>query len=84
MNHVTPIYALTATTLPPDPIPAFPSPSHPHILAAYTHATQTTVDVYMHDYLTDRPRTTTGLQTLHKHTYPAVKVREMSTYCRST
>ena len=31
-----PIYALTATTLPPDP-------SHPNSLSAYTHATQTAV-----------------------------------------
>ena len=34
--HVPPIYALTATTPPPDHIP-------PNILAAYTHATRTTV-----------------------------------------
>ena len=27
----------------PVPTPAFPSPSHPHTLSAYTHPTQTTV-----------------------------------------
>ena len=37
------IHALTTTTPPPDPTPALPSPSHPHTLTAYTHATQTTV-----------------------------------------
>ena len=37
------IHALTATTPPPDPTPAFPSPSHPPTLTAHTHATQTTV-----------------------------------------
>ena len=41
--RVQPIYALTATTHPPDPTPALLSPSHPHIIAAHTHATQTTV-----------------------------------------
>ena len=41
--HVPLIHALTATTLSPDPTPALPSPSHPHTLTAYTHATQTTV-----------------------------------------
>ena len=34
--HVPPIYALNATTPPPDPTAALRSPSHPHILAAYT------------------------------------------------
>ena len=34
---------LTATTPPTVPTPAFPSPSHPHTLTAYTNATQTTV-----------------------------------------
>ena len=37
------IYALTATTLPPNHTPALPSPSHHNSLAANTHATQTTV-----------------------------------------
>ena len=41
--RVPPIYALTATTPPPDPTPALPPPSHPNIIAAYTHSTQTTV-----------------------------------------
>ena len=41
--RVPPIYALTATTPPPDSIPALPAHLHPHILAAHTHATQTTV-----------------------------------------
>ena len=42
-QRVPPIYVLTTTTPPPDPTPAFPSPSHPNILSTYTHATQTTV-----------------------------------------
>ena len=37
------IYALIAPTPPPDSPVALPLPSHPHILAAHTHATQTTV-----------------------------------------
>ena len=37
------IHALIATTPPPDPTPALPTPSHLHTLKAYTHATQTTV-----------------------------------------
>ena len=37
------IHALTATTPHQDPIPALPSPSHPHTLTAHTHATQTTL-----------------------------------------
>ena len=41
--RVPPVYALTATTPPPDHTPVLPSPSHPHILTAHTHATQTTV-----------------------------------------
>ena len=32
----------------------------------------------------DFARTTTGLLTPHKHTGPAVKVREISSYCKST
>ena len=36
--RVPPIYALTATTPPPDPTPALRSPSHPNSLAGYTHA----------------------------------------------
>ena len=34
--------ALTTTTHPPFLTPALPSPSHPHTLSAYRHATQTT------------------------------------------
>ena len=41
--RVPPIYALTVTTPPPDPTPALPSPWRHNILAAYTHATKTTV-----------------------------------------
>ena len=37
-----------------------------------------------YDNLINRPMTTTGLLTPHKHTGPAVKVREISTYCKST
>ena len=89
------IHALTATTPHPDPTPALPSPSHPHTLTTHTHATQTTVHASQspqqphaqHRVLrqpTNRPRTTTGLLTPHKHTGPAVKVREISSYCKST
>ena len=88
-------YRSVSTTPHPDPSPALPSPSHPHTLTAHTHATQTTVMYHIHrnnrmhnrgyyDNLTNRPRTTTGLLTPHKHTGPAVKVREISSYCKST
>ena len=84
-----PIYTLTTTTPPPDPTPALSSPSHSHILAAYTDATHKkqymlhshrnnhTHNIGYHDNLADSPRTTAGLQTPHKHTYLAVKVREI-------
>ena len=88
------IHALTATTPPPDPTPALPSPSHLHTLTAYTHATQQymhhshrnnrTHNIGYYDNPTNRPRTTTGLLTPHKHIDPAVKVRELSSYCRAT
>ena len=48
------------------------------------HLSNRTHNIGYHDNLTDRPRTTTGLQTPHKHTDPAVKLREISSYCKST
>ena len=39
----------------------------------HSHRNNRTHDIGYHDHLTDRPRTTTGLQTPHKHTDPAVK-----------
>ena len=42
-RRIPPIHALTATTPPPYHTPSLPSPSHPHTLTRYTHATQTTV-----------------------------------------
>ena len=85
--RVPPIHTLTATTPPPDATPALPLPSHPHTLTAYTHVTQPqymhhshrnncTHNIWYYNNLTDIPRTTTGLQTPHKHTDPAVKVRK--------
>ena len=93
------INPLTAATPHSDPTPALPSPSHPHTLTAHTHATQTTVHASQspqqthaqhrvlrqpHKQTKDYHRTTTGLLTPHKHTGPAVKVREISSYCKST
>ena len=89
------IHALTATTPPPDPTQALPSASHPHTLTAHTHAykqqymhhshrNNRTHNIGYYDNLTNRPRTTTGLLTPHKHTDPAVKVREIPSYCMST
>ena len=79
------------TTPHPSPTPAT---SHHHTPSADTHATQTTVHAsqsphppHPHGYygkLTGRPKTTTRPQTQHKYTGPAVKVRETSSYCRST
>ena len=43
--RVPPIYALTATTHPPNHTPALSAPSHLNSLAAHTHATQITVPV---------------------------------------
>ena len=45
---IPPIYALTATTPPPDTTPALPSPSHPYILATQTteHASQAPKQLY--------------------------------------
>ena len=92
------IHALTATTPLPDPTPALPSPSHPRTLTLSQHTHMQHKQQYMHhshrnnrthnigyyDNLTNRPRNTTGLLTPHKHTGPAVKVREISSYCKST
>ena len=90
------IHTLTAATPHPDPTPALPSPSHPHTLTAHTHMqhkqqymhhshrNNRTHNIGYYDNLTNRPRITTGLLTPHKHTGPAVKVREISSYCKST
>ena len=52
----------------------------------YTHHSHNNHRIHIgyYDNLTDRPKTTTGPQTPHKDTVPAVKVREISSYCRST
>ena len=92
------IHALTATTPPPDPTPALLSSSFPHILTLsqhtymqhkqqhmpHSHRNNRTHTIGYYDNLTNRPRTTTGLLTPHKHTDPAVKVRSISSYCKST
>ena len=84
---------LTATTPHPDPTPALPSPSplsqHTHMqhkqqYMHHSHRNNRTHNIGYYDNLTNRPRTTTGLLTPHKHTGPAVKVREISSYCKST
>ena len=77
--RIPPIYALTATT------PALPSPSHltfsqhTHThhkqYMHHSHCNYRSHNIGYHDNLTDRPKTTTGLQTPHKYTDPAVKVR---------
>ena len=83
--------ALSTTTPPPSPTPAFPFPSHPHTLSSYTHASQTTVHVsqlqqppYPHRAPQQPHRQTKWLQTLRKHIDPAVKVKEIASYFRST
>ena len=43
----------------------------------HSHRNNRTHNIGYYDNLTNRPRTTTGLLTPHKHTGPAVKVREM-------
>ena len=50
----------------------------------HSHCNNHTHNIEYYDNLTNRPRTTTGLLTPHKHTDPAVKVREISSYCKST
>ena len=50
----------------------------------HSHRNNCTHNIGYYDNLTNRPRTTTGLLTPHKHTGPAVKVREISSYCKST
>ena len=72
-SRVPPIYALTATTPPPDPTPALPSSSHPNNLAANTHATQTTV------HASQSP------QQLHpQHRVPRQPHRQTKDYHRTT
>ena len=50
----------------------------------HSHRNNRTHNIGYYDNLTNRPRTTTGLLTPHKHTGPGVKVREISSYCKST
>ena len=50
----------------------------------HRHRNNRTHNIGYYDNLTNRPRTTTGLLTPHKHTDPAVDVREISSYCKST
>ena len=50
----------------------------------HIHRNNHTHNIEYYDNLTNRPRTTTRLLTPHKHTDPAVKVREISSYCKST
>ena len=68
---------------------------HPHslTLSQHTHKQQNmhhshrnnrTHNIGYYDNLTNRPITTTGLLTPHKHTDPTVKAREISSYCKST
>ena len=47
----------------------------------HSHRNNRTHNIGYYDNLTNRPRTTTGLLTPHKHTGPAVKVRKISSYC---
>ena len=90
--RVPPIHELTANTPPPGPTPALPQPSHHHTLTGYTHATQTTVHVSQspqqphsqNGVLRQPHKTDLGLPQDYKHTDPAVKVREISSYCQST
>ena len=50
----------------------------------HSHRNNRTHNIGYYDNLTNRPRTTTELLTPHKHTDQAVKVREISSYCKST
>ena len=50
----------------------------------HSHRNNRTHNIGYYDNLTNRPRTTTGLLTPHKHTDQAVKVRLISSYCKST
>ena len=93
--RVPPIYALTATT---PPLTPHQHCRHPRIITVsqhthmqqkqqcmhYSHRNNRTHDIEYHDNLTDRPKTTTGLQTPQKHTDPAGKVSEILSYCKST
>ena len=83
------IHALTVTHLPRTPHQRC---RHPRTLTLSQHTHMKNKQQYMHhsyrnnrthnigyyDNLTNRPRTTTRLLTPHKHTDPAVKVREIS------
>ena len=91
LNHVSPPYTHS-------PQPHLPRTPHQHCchpltltVSQHTHMQHKQCihhshrnNIRYHDNLTDRPRTTTGTQTPHKHTDPAVKVREISSYCKST
>ena len=50
----------------------------------HSHRNNRTHNIGYHDNLTDRPMTTTGLHTPHQHTDRTVKVREISSHCKST
>ena len=71
--RVPPIYALTATTPPPNPTPALPSPSHTNSLAANTHATQIIVNA------SQSPQ-----QTHPRHRVPRQPHRQTKDYHRTT
>ena len=50
----------------------------------HSYCNNRTHNIGYYDNLTNKPRTTTGLLTPHKHTDPAVKVRQISSHCKST
>ena len=89
------IHALTATTPHPDPHQHCHHPctitlsqhihmQHKQQYMHHIHRNNHTHNIRYYDNLTNRPRIATGLLTPHKHTGPAVKVREISSYCKST
>ena len=85
MNHVYHPYTQPATTL---PRPLHHHCRHHRTLSAYTHATQTTVHASQPQLppnphrVPRQPHRHTKDSYIH-HTDPAVKVREISSYCRS-
>ena len=63
-------------------------PQHTHMqhkqqYMHHSHRNNRTYNIGYYDNLTNRPRTTTELLTPHKHTGPAVKVREISQFLRT-
>ena len=73
-------YTSTAVTL---PLSQHTHMQHKQQYMHHSHRNNRTQNIGYYNNLTNRPRTTTGLLTPHKHTGPAVKVREIS-YCKST